>query len=204
MHRDKWDQRYAAEALVWSVEPNCFVVAETADLSPGRAIDIASGEGRNAIWLAERGWAVTAVDFSRVAMDKARQLAHARGVEVEWVLDDVTTFEPPRSHFELVLICYLQVPASDRRTVLMHARRALVAGGTLLYIAHDASNLEHGYGGPKDPAVLCTPAEVVAELPDLDIVKAEVARREVVTTDDDGEPRTAVALDTLVRAVRPR
>lgn len=204
MDANDWDQRYRETDLVWSAGPNVFVEQCCRALPAGRSLDLAAGEGRNAIWLAERGWAVTAVDFSRVAMDKARQLAHARGVEVEWVLDDVTTFEPPRSHFELVLICYLQVPASDRRTVLRHARRGLAAGGTLLYIAHDASNLEHGYGGPKDPAVLCTPAEVVADLPGLDIVKAEVARREVVITDDNGEPRTAVALDTLVRAVRPR
>ena len=84
MDRHDWDARYAGEQLVWSAEPNRFLVAEVDGLPPGRALDVACGEGRNAIWLAEHGWMVTAVDFSAVAIDKGRRLAAARDVAVHW------------------------------------------------------------------------------------------------------------------------
>ena len=85
MDRDAWNDRYRTAELVWSVDANQFVVAETADLLPGRALDLAAGEGRNAIWLAERGWAAIAVDFSDVALDKATALAaHAESRSRPW------------------------------------------------------------------------------------------------------------------------
>jgi ubiquinone/menaquinone biosynthesis C-methylase UbiE len=71
----EWDRRYAAAELVWTAEPNRFAVAELQDLPPGRALDVAAGEGRNAVWLASRGWQVTAVDFSAAGLDKGRRLA---------------------------------------------------------------------------------------------------------------------------------
>src|SRR6476660_4887782 len=96
MDARQWDQRYADTELVWSVTPNQFVAAELADLPPGRAVDLAAGEGRNAIWLASRGWDVTAVDFSQVALDKGDRLAadDPRGLDVTWVRADATTWEP--------------------------------------------------------------------------------------------------------------
>ena len=80
--------------LVWTAEPNRFVVAELQDLAPGRALDVGAGEGRNAVWLASRGWQVTAVDFSAVGLDKGRRLAQDRGVAVDWVLADVRDYQP--------------------------------------------------------------------------------------------------------------
>ena len=77
MEREQWDERYRADELIWKVEPNRFLVEEVAGLVPGRALDLACGEGRNALWLAERGWQVTAVDFSAVGLEKARRLASA-------------------------------------------------------------------------------------------------------------------------------
>ena len=95
-----WDERYAASELVWSATPNQFVAAELADLDPGRALDLAAGEGRNALWLADRGWQVTAVDFSQVALDKGRALQarheHGSDLQVDWVRADALTFEPGR------------------------------------------------------------------------------------------------------------
>ena len=96
MNSAHWDQRYAGRELVWTSEPNRFLVQEVDGLTPGRALDLATGEGRNAIWLAERGWQVTGVDFSKVGLDKARQLANARGVHAEWILADLATGEVTR------------------------------------------------------------------------------------------------------------
>jgi SAM-dependent methyltransferase len=204
MDRREWNNRYAQKEFVWSLDPNRFVVLEVAGLRIGRALDLGCGEGRNAVWLAEQGWHVTGVDFSEAGLQKARELAQVRKVEVNWVLADVTAFRPKPVSYDLVLICYLQLPVPERHAVMAHARDALVVGGTLLYIGHDLSNLRQGWGGPQDPAVLCTPMDVVADLPGFDIIKAEVVQRPVAHEPAHDGPIDAIALDTLVRATRPR
>ena len=92
--REDWNERYRRAELLWTAEPNRLFAAEVGELVRGRALDLACGEGRNAVWLAERGWTVTAVDFSDVAIEKAARLAASRGVHVEWVVADVTGYEP--------------------------------------------------------------------------------------------------------------
>lgn len=200
MDREEWNRRYGERELVWTAEPNRFVVAETADLAPGAALDLACGEGRNAVWLAERGWRVTGVDFSDVAIAKARALAERRGVEGEWVVADLVGYRPEPGAFDLVLLLYLQVPEDERRPVVRAAAEAVASGGTFLLVAHDRRNLEDGHGGPQYPEVLYTPEEVVADLAGIDgidVERAELVRRPVATA--EGE---RVALDALVRASR--
>ncbi len=196
--RDYWDRRYERSDFVWTAEPNRFLVAEVEGLPPGRALDLACGEGRNAVWLAERGWKVTAVDFSEVGLAKAARLAASRGVEVEWAPADLLEYEPRPGTYDLVALLYLQVPAEELRLVLGRAAEALAPGGTLLLVAHDLANLTEGYGGPSSPEVLYTPADVVAGIPGLSVEKAERVRRPVEV---DGEEH--VAIDALVRAVKP-
>ena len=198
MDRHEWDERYRTRELVWTAEPNRFLVAEVAGLGPGRALDFAAGEGRNAVWLAGRGWRVTAVDYSEIGMAKARELADARGVEVETVVADATRPLPGAPQFDLVVVAYLQLPEPDRGAALRNAAAAVAPGGTLLVIAHDESNLEVGYGGPQDPRVLTSPAAVAAALDGFEVQKAERVERVVETADG---PR--VALDHVVRARRP-
>ena len=195
MKREQWDERYRGTELVWSARPNRFLVAETESLAPGRVLDLACGEGRNAVWLAEQGWQATGVDFSGVAIEKARSLAQERSVEVEWIAADLLEYEPPPGAFDLVILFYLQLPGDELARVLARAAAALAPGGTLLLVGHDASNLEHGYGGPKDPAVLYAAADVTPHLDGLEIERAETVVRTVET--DDG---TREALDVLVRA----
>ncbi|HVC87731.1 MAG TPA: class I SAM-dependent methyltransferase [Gaiellaceae bacterium] len=198
MGREDWNRRYSGRELVWTEEPNRFLVAETAGLAGGRVLDLACGEGRNAVWLASRGWQATGVDFSDVALEKARLLADGRGVEAEWIVSDLLAYRPPARAFELVIVFYLQVVEAERRPILRAAAEAVAPGGTLLLVAHDRSNLEQGYGGPQDAAVLYTAEDVVADLDGFDVERAECVERPVQT--DDGE---RVALDVLVRAVRP-
>jgi SAM-dependent methyltransferase len=192
-----WDRRYSAAELVWTDRANRFVVDELSDLPPRTALDLGTGEGRNAVWLAERGWDVVAVDFSRAGLDKARRLADARAVTVDWVLADLMDYRPDPGVFDLALVAYIQLPAAQRATVLRTAVTALAPHGTVLVVGHDLSNLSEGVGGPQDPAVLYTPEAVVAELPGLSVQRAERVHRPV---DTDAGPRTAI--DTLVRAVR--
>ena len=197
MKSEDWDRRYAGSELVWTARPNRFLVAEVSDLEPGRALDLACGEGRNAVWLAEQGWRVTGVDFSAVALSKAAELAQARGVAVEWVEADLVRHEPERAAYDLVAVLYLQLPAAERGPILRRAAAALAPGGVLLVIAHDRSNLEDGWGGPQDPAVLYTAADVAADLAGeaLEIERAGTVERPVET--EDGE---RIALDLLFRA----
>jgi SAM-dependent methyltransferase len=197
--REDWNARYASSGLLWTAEPNRRFASEVEDLEPGRALDLACGEGRNAVWLAERGWRTTGVDFSDVALEKARRLAASRGVEVEWVLADVLDHEPERGAFELVAVLYLQLPHEELAVALRSAVDALALDGTLLVLGHDTTNLTQGYGGPRDASVLFTPEDVVAELGGLVVERAEKVPRAV--TLEDGE---ATAIDALVRARRTR
>jgi SAM-dependent methyltransferase len=187
----EWDQRYAATELLWSKAANVFVAAEIEGLAPGVAVDLACGEGRNAIELAARGWRVTGVDFSAVALDKGRQLAAARGVEVDWRCTDVLTWSADEPA-DLVLIAYLQLAPPQRAQALRAAAGAVAPGGSLLLVAHDARNLVDGTGGPPYPEVLWTPAEAV--LPGFEVRRAETAPRAV------GE---LTAWDTVVHLRRP-
>lgn len=196
MEQHEWDARYAGPDLVWGAGPNQFVEQELSGLAPGRALDLGTGEGRNAIWLAGRGWKVTGVDFSAVGLARAERLAADRGVHVDWVVADLRVYVPDHGGYDLVLIAYLQLIAADLARVLHSASVALAPGGTLLVVGHDRENLTHGVGGPRDPGRLYTPESVAAALPGLRIRRAERRHRPVPT--ETGE-RTAI--DTLVRAV---
>jgi SAM-dependent methyltransferase len=200
-----WDERYAGAELVWSVEPNQFVARECADLPPGRALDLACGEGRNAIWLARRGWDVTAVDFSAVAIDKARRLAaDADDTEVTWVVGDATSW-PGAADQDLVVVAYLQLSAAERTAAVRAAYDSLAPGGTLVWVAHDSTNLTEGTGGPQDPSVLMTADDVLANLTgaELEVLRAERVERLVGGDDDHRGESSRTAYDCLVRVRRP-
>ena len=199
MDSTAWDERYAASELVWSRGPNQFVAAECADLAPGRAVDLACGEGRNAIWLASLGWQVVAVDFSQVALDKGREVAGE--ADIAWVCADATQWQG--EGLDLAVVAYFQVPASMRRQAVRHVVASLRPGGTLVWVAHDSTNLGEGTGGPQDPAVLMTAEDVVADLEgiDVEVLRAERVPRLVTGDDGHGSEVARTAWDCLVRLV---
>lgn len=194
-----WDARYAAAELVWTAAPNRWVAESLIGRPPGEAIDLACGEGRNAIWLAEQGWRVTGIDFSSVGLRKAAALAEQRKVIVHWVLADVTTWSAEHP-VDLVLTAYLQLPAQQRRRVNQAAAAALAPGGTLLVIGHETTNLTQGFGGPQDPTVLFTPFDVLADVAGygLHTVRAERVVRPVETPEGLRQ-----AIDAVVELRRP-
>ena len=198
MQREDWNRRYEGTELVWTAEPNRFLVQEVEGLPSGRALDLAAGEGRNAVWLAERGFEVDAVDFSDVAVEKGRRLAAARDVRVRWLVEDVLVWSPAEAAYDLVAVLYLHIPQDEMRGVLERAAAAVAPGATFLLGGHDVTNLEHGIGGPSDREVLTSPGRVVPALAGLHVERADVVERPVRT--DEGD---RVALDTVVRARRP-
>lgn len=197
--RQAWDERYSDSDLVWSAAPNPFLAEEVAGLSPGRALDLGAGEGRNAIWLAELGWDVTAVDFSDVAIGKARAIAEARGVRGTWVVEDLLSYHPQPLGFDLVILMYIHLQPQEWSRVLKSAAAGVGPGGTLLVIGHDSADIAYGVGGPQDPSVLYSAQDVVGAIEGFEIVRAGQVIRPVMT--DAGELN---AIDILVRAVAPR
>jgi SAM-dependent methyltransferase len=188
-----WDERHAARDPIESHEPDPSLAALLSGLAPGRALDLASGDGRNAIWLARQGWDVTAVDFSSVALERARRSADAAGVNVDWVLADLTGWRPAPRSFDLVVVMFLHLPRDERRPVYAAAADAVAPGGLLLVVGHDLSNLTRGAGGPQDPEVLFTPTEIAVDLLDLTIETAETATRDL------GDGRQAIDAVVLAR-----
>ena len=200
MDRHAWDERYREKELLWTAEPNRFVVEVASGLPPGTALDLAGGEGRNAVWLAEQGWRVTVLDWSKVALEKGRTLADARGVaaEVAFMEADLVDWEPAQASADLVLVVYLQIPSPHRERVWRNAAAAVCDGGRLVVIGHDSSNLTDGYGGPQDRAVLYAAEEVAAVVGEhLAVERSERVERPVET--EDG---MRVALDNVTVGVR--
>lgn len=148
---DFWDQRYTETDRLWSAEPNATIAEVTGSWPPGRALDFGAGEGRHAAWLASLGWQATAVDFSAVGIERGRVAADAAGLDVDWVVADVHTWEtPPGTTYDLVLVAYLHL-ADD---VLDRVRDWLAPGGALVVLGHAKRNLTDGVGGPQDARLL--------------------------------------------------
>ncbi|UED85784.1 class I SAM-dependent methyltransferase [Streptomyces profundus] len=198
-----WDERYAASDHLWSGEPNAAMVEETAGLAPGTALDLGCGEGGDAIHLAGRGWRVTGVDVSGVALARAAEHAAAAGVadRVDWRRHDLTE-SFPAGLFDLVTTHFLHfTDATLGPKVLRGAASAVAPGGTLLIEAH-AGFPEWEHGHPTD-VPFPTPEETVAALA-LDPAEWEVLRAErhkrVQHHPTTGEPTTRT--DQTVKARR--
>jgi RNA polymerase sigma-70 factor, ECF subfamily len=192
--RRAWDRRHEAREPIESVDPDPLLVREVSGLRPGRALDLACGDGRNAVWLARRGWRVEAVDFSSVALERARVRAESAGVSVEWARHDLLGWTPPSHAYDLVTLIYLHVGPDERRNVLRGAAAAVAPGGRLLVVGHHRRNLDEGTGGPRDPRVLYEPDELAADVPGL-----VVERAETIVGGSDGATR----VDAMMLARRP-
>ncbi|MGB3827145.1 MAG: class I SAM-dependent methyltransferase [Ornithinimicrobium sp.] len=193
-----WDARYAASESVWSLSPNQWVEDIVAGMATGAALDVAAGEGRNALWLAERGWRVLATDFSPVAIERLRERADRLPPQVRALVRaevaDATArpTQSQRGSCDLVLLSYLHLPPTQMAQALRAATQCLKVGGNLLVIGHAGINIERGVGGPQDRALLYDPSEVsamVSGLP-LSTQSCEIREREVTAQD-------RLALDTV-------
>jgi SAM-dependent methyltransferase len=199
---DVWDARYAESDRVWSGQPNVVLVREVAALPPGAALDLGCGEGADAVWLAQRGWRVVAVDISGVALARAAAHAAEAGVSdrIEWQQRDLATSFPD-GMFDLVSAQFLHSWGDLPREKILRAAAATVApGGVLLIEGHmDAGPFahDHDHGDVRFP----TPGEVVADLqlPDGEweiLLAAEHPRDQ---TGPDGAPAVRTDSTVMVR-----
>lgn len=200
--QDYWDERYRSSQRLWSGSPNPQLVARLSDVTPGTALDVGCGEGADAIWLAGRGWTVTGVDVSQVALDRAQGHAQDAGVapRTRWEQVDVLHWQPPAQAYDLVTASFLHLPSAVRDDVHRRLADAVRPGGRLLVVAHHLSDLQTSVRRPGDPDLFFT-AEQVAQVLDLlvwDVREVSAPEREAV--DQDGGP--AKVHDTVLLAVR--
>lgn len=194
-----WDERYAASEQLWSGRVNPVLEAEAADLPPGRALDAGCGEGGDAMWLAERGWNVTAIDVSTVAVNRATVEWKRRGIRAGAAMfkqRDLTEWSPPVRGFGLVSAQYLHVLPEVRDVIYQRLADAVEPGGLLLMVLHDRADLATDIARPPefsmvDADALRTYADGFAS------VSVEVRPRD--TVDRAGAPAVAHDLVLLAR-----
>jgi SAM-dependent methyltransferase len=201
--KDFWDERYRSKSRIWSGDANPQLIAEVAEIAPGRALDVGSGEGADAIWLATKGWAVVATDISGVALERAAQHAQEKAAEVadriEWRQADLLVSPPEPDSFDLVSAQFMQMPA-DLRTPLFTALAAAVrAGGMLLIVGHHPSDLEAGVPRPPMPELFYPPDEIAALLDSSWKIEVAEARPRPARTPDGDE---VTVHDTVLVAIR--
>lgn len=193
-----WDARYAASERVWSGRPNGALVAEATDLAPGTALDVGCGEGADAVWLAQRGWQVTGLDISGVALERARGWASENGVELTLLKSGLVEAELPAGAFDLVTALYPPLP----RTPDSQAERALLSavapGGTLLYVHHTPQpHVGAGHHGP-DLSKLIAPETIKPLLGTDWVIETDEVRERSVPAGAGAHHRT----DTILRIRR--
>jgi SAM-dependent methyltransferase len=175
-----WDERYGGHDPVWSDRPNAVLVVEASDLPPGRALDVGCGEGRDAIWLAERGWQVTAIDFSEAGLARAARHAAERGVadRIEWRHADLRRWTPDGEQWDLVTSCFLHLLDDGMLRATGRMAEAVAPGGTLLVAGHHPDDAHTGLRWSM-PGVLFTADELAPALdPDRFQIRSDARPRE--------------------------
>lgn len=176
----QWDERYGGGEYVYGTAPNDFLAAMAGRIPPGRVLCLAEGQGRNAAFLAARGYDVTGVDSSAVGLQMARQLAESRGLQIATVVVDLATFDPGIACWEGIVSIFCHLPTAIRRPVLQRMVRALRPGGVLILEAYTPAQLRFGTGGPSVPDLLATLADLREDLVGLNLDHAVEIEREVV------------------------
>ncbi|PSL01311.1 methyltransferase family protein [Haloactinopolyspora alba] len=161
-----WDERYQSHDQLFSGEPNGVLVAEVSELAPGQALDVGCGEGADALWLARRGWQVTAVDISRVALQRAAAAGTDVDGRVAWKYGDLTTAPPPPGAFDLVSVQYFPLLRQAGHDGLRGLLAAVAPGGTLLFVGHDLAEVPPRPEDGFEPSDYYQPSEIAALLAD--------------------------------------
>jgi SAM-dependent methyltransferase len=175
-----WNERYSAKEYAYGTEPNTFLAAHFAQLPKGRVLSLAEGEGRNAVFLAQQGYAVTAVDGSQVGLGKAQALAEAKGAAVDLVCADLADYALGVNAWDAIVSIFCPLPPAIRKALHRKVLAALKPGGVFLLEAYTPAQVKYGTGGGKSVEVMQTAASLRDELPGLNFLHLVELEREVV------------------------
>ena len=175
-----WDERYSEAGYAYGTAPNDFLRSQHAAIPKGRVLSIAEGEGRNAVFLARLGYAVTALDASRVGLDKAARLAEENGVSLELIHADLNDFDFGEAAWAGIVSIFCPLPCALRRKVHARISRGLQPGGVYLIEAYRPEQLAYGTGGGKSADTMLTAEALRDDLPDLDFLHLLETEREVI------------------------
>ena len=178
--REFWDRRYTESAYAYGTDPNGFLVEVAGRIPPGPVLCLAEGEGRNAVWLAERGHAVTAVDASAAGRAKAEALARRRDVRIATIVADLASFAIEPGIWSGIVAIFAHLPPALRRRVHRAAARGLSPGGFFVLEAFTPRQLDHGTGGPQKPDLLYSLDDLREDLAGLELLIGREVERDVV------------------------
>lgn len=175
-----WDERYSAKEYAYGTEPNGFLAANFSSIPKGRVLSLAEGEGRNAVFLAKQGYDVTAVDASRVGLDKARKLAEENGVVIEFIQADLAEYDPGVEKWDGIVSIFCPLPSPIRIQLYRKIEAGLKRNGVFLLEAYTPDQLTHGTGGGNSPDTMQTAESLRRELPGLRFRHLVELEREVI------------------------
>ena len=195
MSKEMWEQRYAEPDYVYGTDPNEIFKQELDKLAPGKILLPAEGEGRNAVYAAEKGWIVSAFDQSDEGRKKALRLAANRNVTIDYLLRDLETVEYPENYFDAIALVFVHTNAAKRNQIHTNLIRFLKPGGTLILTGYTKEQLQYDSGGPRELSMLFSQEELKDDFSGLHPIFIE----QLVTDIKEGEYHRGVA--SVIRLV---
>ncbi|MCE5182068.1 MAG: class I SAM-dependent methyltransferase [Betaproteobacteria bacterium] len=197
--KDFWNQRYSGDEFFYGTAPNVFLTLQAHRLRPGQSVlAVADGEGRNGVWLARQGLNVTAVDFSPVAVEKARRLANQNGVAVRHEIGDLFALDWPESCFDAIVAIFIQFVGPEQRRILHgFMKKALKPGGLLILQGYRPKQLEYKTGGPSSAENLYTEETLREEFADMEIL--HLAEHDDEICEGEGHCGKSALVDMVAR-----
>ncbi len=183
MSKDFWDKRYSEKEFAYGIEPNQFFKEQIEKLSPGRALFLGEGEGRNAVYAAKQGWQVDAVDFSSSAKDKALRLAEENKVKINYEVCDLSNYKFKENYFDLIVMIFVHLPIELRTIVFSTAISSLKQNGKMIIEAFNKEQINNTSGGPQSLDLLYSEKDVLSLVHDLRVETLESKTIEL----DEGE-----------------
>jgi ubiquinone/menaquinone biosynthesis C-methylase UbiE len=169
--KEMWDERFSSEEYVYGTEPNKFFAEQISKLEPGKILFLGEGEGRNAVHAAKLGWEVHAVDYSDSGKTKSLRLAEKENVKLNYLVSDVTEYNPEENSFDAAVLIYLHLNEENRKVVHHNIIKALKLNGKIILEVFDKKQIEKKTGGPKNIDLLYSLEDIFEDFQDLDIIK---------------------------------